>query len=201
MSQIYTVGEITDLVCGREGIQLTAWAIHPAMPHGLIQEINGDLPTGKASANQEEEVNQKCAEFASGVKSLTSILDLEQSDVRMLEKLKMDSLQHLVDAYGVDAEKDKINLFFHFPVAPSTATLHLHIWVNKGDHPLNESRAFSIDEVIQHLKQGGDIEGLILSRNGGNFILPTKDELHKIKGMPESKAPMPADYSELRLPI
>lgn len=201
MSQTYTAGQITDLATRPEGIQLTAWAVHPTVPHDLIQEMKGDPSTGKAPANQKEELNQYSAELTSGVKSLTSILDLEQGDVGMLEKLKQDSLQHLVDIYGVSAEKDKVNLFFHFPVAPSTATLHLHIWVNKGDHPLNESRAFGIDEVIQHLKHGGNINELILSRNDGQFILPAKDMLHKIKGMPESKTPMPADYSELKLPI
>ncbi|MEY4475633.1 MAG: hypothetical protein RL248_1400 [Pseudomonadota bacterium] len=201
MSQTYTTGQVTDLATRPEGIQLTAWAVHPTVPHDLIREINGDLLIGKSPDNQKEELNQHRAELTSGVKSLTSILDLEQSDIEMLEKLKQDSLQHLVDTYGLSAEKDKVNLFFHFPVAPSTATLHLHIWVNKGDHPLNGSRAFNIDEVIQHLKQGENIDKLILSRNDGEFIFPTKDMLHKIKGMPESKTPMSADYSELKLPI
>ncbi|WP_082158772.1 hypothetical protein [Chromobacterium sp. LK11] len=201
MSQTYTAGQVTDLAARPEGIQLTAWAVHPALPHDLIQEMKGDPSIEKVAVKQSEELNQYKAELKSGVKSLTSILDLEQSDVGMLEKLKRDSLQYLVDTYGVSAEKDKVKLFFHFPVAPSTATLHLHIWVNKGDHPLNESRAFGIDEVIQHLKSDGNINELILSRNDGEFILPSKDMLHKIKGMPESKAPMPADYSELRLPI
>ncbi|KAA0944743.1 hypothetical protein FQ186_23590 [Pseudomonas sp. ANT_H14] len=137
MSQTYTAGQITDLATRSEGIQLTAWAVHPTVPHDLIQEINGDLSIGKTPTNQKEELNQHRAELTSGAKSLTSILDLEQGDVGMLEKLKLDSFQHLVDIYGVSAEKDKVNLFFHFPVAPSTATLHLHIWVNKGDHPLN----------------------------------------------------------------
>lgn len=201
MSQTYTEGKITDLATRSEGIQLTAWAVHPLLPHDLIQEINSDSSAGKALAEQNEELNQHYAELTSGVKSLTSMLDLEQNDVEMLEKLKRDSFQHLVDTYGVSAEKDKVNLFFHFPVAPSTATLHLHVWVNKGDHPLNESRAFGIDEIIQHLKHGGNINELILSRNDGKFTLPTKDLLHKIKGMPKSKTPVPADYSGFMLPL
>ncbi|SDX26761.1 hypothetical protein [Pseudomonas sp. NFACC08-1] len=201
MSKTYTEGKTTDLSTRPEGIQLMAWAVHPTAPQDLIQEINGDLSIGKKTTSQKIELNQRRAESMSGVKSLTSILDLEQGDVEMLEKLKMDSLQHLLDIYGVSAEKDKINLFFHFPVAPSTATLHLHIWVNKGDHPLNESRAFAIDEVIHHLRQGENIDTLILSRNEGQFILPTKDMLHQIKGMPESKTPSPVDYRELKLPI
>lgn len=201
MSETYITGLVTDLATRPDGIQLTAWAVHPALPHHLIQEMKGDLPTGKVPDNQSEELNQYSAELKSGVKSLTSILDLEQGDVQMLEKLKRDTFQHLIDIYGVSVEKDKVNLFFHFPVAPSTATLHLHIWVNKGDHPLNESRAFGIDQVIQHLSRGESISELVLSRNDGRFILPTKDGLHKINGMPESKAPMPADYIELRLPI
>ena len=201
MSQTYTAGQVTDLPTRPEGIQLTAWAVHPTAPQNLIQEINGDLSIGQIPSNQKIELHQHRAELMTGVKSLTSILDLEQGDVEMLEKLKLDSFQHLVDTYGVSAEKDKISLFFHFPVAPSTATLHLHIWVNKGDHPLNESRAFGIDEVIHHLRQGETIDTLILSRNDGQFILPTKDMLHKIKGMPESKTPRPADYRELKLPI
>ncbi|MFF7062413.1 hypothetical protein [Pseudomonas sp. NPDC008258] len=201
MSQIYTAGQVTDLPTRPEGIQLTAWAVHPAVPHNLIQEMQGDSSSGEVSTKQSEELNQYSAESKTGVKSLTSILDLESSYVEVLEKLKRDSLRHLVDKYGVSVESDKVNLFFHFPVAPSTATLHLHIWVNKGDHPLNESRAFGIDEVIEHLRRGESISELILSRSDGRFILPAKDMLHKIKGMPESRVPTPADYSELRLPI
>ncbi|WHS62131.1 hypothetical protein [Pseudomonas sp. G2-4] len=201
MSQTYTAGKVTDLATRPEGIQLTAWAVHPTAPQDLIREINGDLSIGQTQASQRTELNQHRAELMSGVKSLTSILDLDWGDVGMLEKLKLDALQYLVDIYGVSAEKDKISLFFHFPVAPSTATLHLHIWVNKGDHPLNESRAFGIDEIIHHLEQGENIDALILSRSDGQFILPTKDMLHKIKGMPESKTPRPADYRELKLPI
>ncbi|MBY0444284.1 MAG: hypothetical protein K2Q15_03635 [Burkholderiales bacterium] len=74
-----------------------------------------------------------------------------------------------------------------FAASPATATLHLHIWVNKANHPLNESRAFEIDDVIQHLKGGGAISNLILSRNNGQYSLPDKDGLHLIKGMPVSQ--------------
>jgi len=201
MSQNYTNGKTMDLVKRPEGIQLTAWAVHPSVPNNLIREINGDPSMDKISDNKQQESSQLSSELTSGVKSLTSILDLNQDDIEMLEKLKQDSLQHLKDIYGVNTDKDKVNLFFHFPVAPSTATLHLHIWVNKGDHPLNESRAFSIDDIIQHLKRGESIDKLILSRNRGQFILPTRDMLHKIKGMPESKIPMSADYKQFKLPI
>lgn len=197
MSENYVNGNISNLTKRREGVQLTAWAVHPALPQDLIREMSGDDAAGEGTVSRAEELNQKSAELKSGVKSLTSVLDLDEGDVGMLEKLKSDIVTHLSDAYGVSPEKDKINLFFHFPVATSTATLHLHIWVNKADHPLNESREFSLDDVIQHLKSGQRIDSLILARNDGKFILPTKDGLHEIKGMPKSEAPAPADYKKL----
>lgn len=201
MSQTYIDGKVTDLATRPEGIQLAAWAVHPTVPQDLIQEINGDFSIEQTSSTQKMELNQHRAELVSGVKSLTSILDLDEGDIGMLEKLKLDAVRHLFDVYGVSTDKDEVNLFFHFPVAPSTATLHLHIWVNKGDHPLNQSRAFGIDEVIHHLRQGENINALILSRSDGRFILPAKDMLHKIKGMPGSEIPSPADCRELKLPI
>ncbi|WP_163835620.1 m7GpppX diphosphatase [Spartinivicinus ruber] len=197
MSDNYTNGSHDNLRMKREGIQLTAWAIHPALPHNLIQEITNKEVPRKFS----EELNQQVAEEQSNVKSLTSILDLSVEDVGMLEKLKSDIIQHLADTYGVDKESDKVSLFFHFPVAPKTATIHLHIWVNKADHPLNESRGFGLDEIIQHLKSGNNIENLILSRNNGHFILPAKDKLHLITGMPESQQPTEETRNKTKLPI
>ncbi len=203
MSESYINGQHKDLVAKREGIQLTAWAIHPDLPQSLIQEITIGNSTAKPSLPhpQVEELNQSEAESKWKVKSLTSILDLGSDDVSMLEKLKSDTIQHLSDTYGASIEKDSINLFFHFPVAPSTATLHLHIWVNKGNHPLNESRAFGLDDVIQHLRKGENINTLILSRNEGQFTLPKKDGLHFIKGMPNSHSPKIEVRKNLTLPI
>ncbi|AQS37626.1 Scavenger mRNA decapping enzyme C-term binding [Shewanella psychrophila] len=201
MSETYTNGHHKDLADRREGVQLTAWAVHPALPLSLIQEITDVHPIGKPSVTQGEELNQRKAESKWTVKSLTSILDLEPKDLKMLEKLKSDIIGHLSDTYGVSAEKDNVDLFFHFPVAPSTATLHLHIWVNKGDHPLNESRAFGLNEVIEHLRNDENINSLILSRNEGLFTLPKKDALHLIKGMPGSYAPTIEVREKFSLPI
>ncbi|SMF79628.1 Scavenger mRNA decapping enzyme C-term binding [Trinickia caryophylli] len=200
MSENYVNGNISNLTQRREGVQLTAWAVHPALPHDLIDEISGNKSAAEEQAPRSEELNQKSAEIKSGIKSLTSILDLDGGDVAMLEKLKSDILDHLSEVYGASDQKDKINLFFHFPVATSTATLHLHVWVNKADHPLNESREFGVDDVIRHLKSGQSIDSLVLARNDGKFTLPTRDGLHEIKGMPERGAPAPDDYRKLALP-
>jgi hypothetical protein len=118
-----------------------------------------------------------------------------------LKHLKKNTFSHLWNAYGVSVEKDKINLFFHFPVATKTATLHLHIWVNKGDHPLNQSREFQLDDVIQHLENSRPINALILSRNEGRFTIPTGDRLHLIEGMPENQPPSKVDRAKFKLPI
>ncbi|WP_157645187.1 hypothetical protein [Burkholderia ubonensis] len=201
MSENYTNNRHKELSSKREGIQLLAWAIHPTLPQNFIEEITGNTSKKVVVEESTFETIQKLAEEKSGEKSLTSILDLDHGDIDLLENLKANVTRHLSDAYGVLTEADNINLFFHFPVATSTATLHLHVWVNKGDHPLNESRAFGIDEVIQHLKGGKDIESLVLSRNDGRFILPQKDRLHELQGMPEPQAPTREARERLSLPL
>ncbi|AQS37627.1 hypothetical protein FM037_21850 [Shewanella psychropiezotolerans] len=165
----------------KEGIILCTYAIHPGIQSDFLggQHNQPDL--------ERLEVNlptpQKAIDEKTKMDSLTSILSLKLAHLPQLEKLREGTLQHLQDVYHTN-ENDNIRMFFHFPVAEKTATLHLHTWVNKGDHPLNEPRSFDLDTIIEHLQQGKDINELVLNRNEGSFFLPTSDSIKDIVGIP-----------------
>lgn len=163
------------------GIILCTYAIHPGIQSSFLEGRNHKSGAEKLEARgpaPQLEIDKK-----TGVESLTSILSLKQEHIPQLERLREATSQHLHDVYAVD-KNDSVRMFFHFPVAEKTATLHLHTWVNKGDHPLNEPRSFDLDEVIDHLRSGKDMSDLVLSRNGGSYFLPTSDSIKDISGIP-----------------
>ena len=176
----------TDLTTNKEGITLCTYAIHPSINSAFINEMTGDhaQTKGRPTTRKELEISQQEMTKNSGARSLASILDLKAEDLPALRALRDQTVSHLKDAYKVDDSKDNTRMFFHFPVALKTATLHLHTWVNKGDHPLNDGRAFDLDDVIHHLESGKDIESMILERNNGTFHLPVSDSIKDIDGMP-----------------
>lgn len=173
----------------KSGLTLGAWAIHPNQNLPLIENIRGEGFDGgmffeRKTDHTDNNRTLYEIEADTGVKYLSSILDLDVSDVSMLEKLREDTVNHLVKVYGVEPEVDKIKLFFHFPIAEKTATLHLHVWVNKADHPLNNARSFELDDIVESLRAGETIAEMILQRNGGRYYVPVTDQIGDIQGIP-----------------
>ncbi|MEY4475634.1 MAG: hypothetical protein RL248_1401 [Pseudomonadota bacterium] len=165
----------------KHGIILCTYAIHPGIQSSFLEARHHQSGSERLEASQQ--MPQKTIDEKTQLGSLTSILSLKQEHLPQLEKIRQGTLQHLRDVYAVD-ENDNIRMFFHFPVAEKTATLHLHTWVNKGDHPLNEPRSFDLDTIIAHLKSGKEISDLVLSRNEGSYFLPTSDSIKDINGIP-----------------
>ncbi|MEJ8797211.1 hypothetical protein WKR88_13060 [Trinickia caryophylli] len=165
----------------RDGVILCTYAIHPGIQSAFLEGRNHKSGLEKLDASTP--TTQREIDNKTNVESLTSILSLKKEHLPQLEKLREETLRHLHDVYAVD-ESDSVRMFFHFPVAEKTATLHLHTWVNKGDHPLNEPRSFDLDTIIDHLRSGGDVDDLVLNRNGGSYFLPTSDSIKDISGIP-----------------
>lgn len=165
----------------KHGIILCTYAIHPGIQSSFLESRNHQSGPERLEASQK--TPQKMIDEKTQIDSLTSILSLKQEHLPQLEKLRQETVQHLRNVYAVN-EHDNTRMFFHFPVAEKTATLHLHTWVNKGDHPLNEPRSFDLDAIIAHLKSGKEISDLVLDRNGGNYFLPTSDSIKDISGIP-----------------
>ncbi|MHC8367754.1 hypothetical protein ACYZT9_18345 [Pseudomonas sp. ZT5P21] len=170
----------------KSGITLGAWAIHPNQNFSLIENLEtvGDVRGERKDDYADNTRTLYEIEAGTNVKYLSSILDLDVSDIAMLEKLKGDVFKHLSDIYGVQPGLNKVKLFFHFPVAEKTATLHLHVWVNKADHPLNNARSFELDDIIENLKLGGTIANMVLQRNEGKYFIPVTDTIGSIQGVP-----------------
>lgn len=182
-----------DLKDKREGVILGAWAIHPNQQLGFLNAFEGfgrKQFWGEAAATDKGEYsNDRCLsdiERGSGVKYLSSILDLDKTDLAQLRKLEADVLEHLASVYDVSRENDKVKMYFHFPVANKTATLHLHVWVNRGDHPLNEARSFELGSIIEGLEAGKTIDDMILARESGTYYSPLSDSIRDIKGIPNN---------------
>lgn len=183
--------DLTSLKDKKVGIALCAYAIHPNQNLSLIEKIKGADSLDNANAEAKTFDNTRTLyEIESGttVKYLSSILDLDINDVPTLETLREHVLVHLTEVYKIDLSTDKIQLFFHFPVAAETATLHLHARVNKADHPLNEARSFALTDVINTLKNGGDINDMILERNNGVYYTGIHESVAAIRDIPNKGA-------------
>jgi hypothetical protein len=171
----------------RDGVCLGAYAIHPNQNLSLIEKMGAPSPVDVGNVKENYTDNTRSlSEIAAGtnVKYLASILDLDASDVPMLEKLRNHVIDHLFETYEVDQNKDKVQLYFHFPPADATATLHLHARVNVADHPLNQARSFELSDVIETLSNGGSINDLILQRNDG-VLYTLVNEKDSIRVVPE----------------
>jgi hypothetical protein len=172
----------------KNGITLGAWAVHPNQNLEFIERL--DQNSARAMNDQAQlnynDNNRTLSEIEHGttVKYLSSILDFGREDIAMLKKLNEDAWQHLHNNYDVKQGETTVKMFFHFPVATKTATVHLHVWVNKADHPLNNARSFELTEIIDHLENGGDIQELILARNNGAYFVPTSDTIKDISTIP-----------------
>jgi hypothetical protein len=177
----------TQLKDSRDGICLGAYAIHPNQNLLLIETMGGPTHISDRNLNNDYTDNTRSlADIAAGtnVKYLASILDLDSTDVPMLEKLKEHVLSHLSEIYDVDNNKEKIQLYFHFPAADVTATLHLHVRVNVADHPLNQDRSFNLSDIIDTLNSGHSINDLILKRHDG-ILYTLVNENDSIRVIPE----------------
>jgi hypothetical protein len=168
----------------KSGVTLCAWPIHIDLPAPFLKKF------GRSNFNKPEalwDLPQKDLGKLPGNECLTSILDLEAKHLRLLQCLKSDMLHHLRTVYDVDQEKDHVKLFFHFPPGLATATLHLHAWVNKADHPLSEGRSIYLDEIIGALASKRTVADIILIDRKGSFDVPLTADTLEIDGIPEPK--------------
>lgn len=155
------------------GIVLCAWSIHYNFKNtpAILSLLHGvsnrwlDYPYNNETMKSIEEKSKH--------KYLTTILDLDYNELHQLKKLRKDIFEHLKEVYAVNPLKDKIKLFFHFPIDPTQATLHLHIRVNVGDHPRNMASSFDLDHIINHLEKRLPISQLVTSRFNGKIYTTT----------------------------
>lgn len=171
----------------RNGICLGAYAIHPNQNLSLIEKMGVATGFAESQVKADHTDNKRRLsdiEAGTDVKYLASILDLGAEDIGMLKALQRHVLSHLAETYDVDANVDKVQLYFHFPPADVTATLHLHARVNVADHPLNQARSFGLSDVIKTLEDGRTMNELVLGRNDG-VLYTLVNEADSIRVIPE----------------
>ncbi|MBJ2066167.1 hypothetical protein [Serratia odorifera] len=176
----------TQLKDRKHGVILGAWFVHPNQCICFIDEISPEraseikdkLPVTNEYKNDNRTIKE--IEANTGIKYLTSILDLDQSDVPALINLRNNVLSHIKKVYNVDKSVDNVRMAFHFPVSKENATLHLHISINRAHHPLDLARSFDLDQLITNLSQGKNVSELIIKRDEsgygeGVYLIPKTD--------------------------
>ena len=70
-----------------------------------------------------------------------------------------------------------MHLYFHWPTADCTSTLHLHVTLNRELAPLEAARSYLLSEVIDWLRAGPDrdIPGLLRARQAAEPGLVSDD--------------------------
>lgn len=140
------------------GVHLEVWTTYPHLLKNSYLEhfwFGSDFPQKKPHTTFkeiEDKENSYCV----------SILDLEQKHLPLLKSMKQEIYNNLKKYYI--KRDDHVNIFFHFPYAPKTASLHLHVRVNQQLHPLELAKSISLDLVIEKLEQGKNINEIILEQ-------------------------------------
>ena len=177
---------IARLKDSKHGIILGAWAIHPNQCLNFIEEISPEaasviknrLPRINEYQNDNRAIKE--IEANTGIKYLTSILDLDKSDLPVLINLQNNVLAHIKKVYNVDPSVDDVRMAFHFPISKENATLHLHVSINRAHHPLDLARSFDLGQLITDLGQDKTVAELILERDKsgygkGSYLVPKTD--------------------------
>lgn len=141
------------------GVHLELWVTYAS----LLK--NSNLEYFWFGSNFSQEKNQTTFQEIENFENpyLVSLLDLELRDLPLLKSIKEEVYKHLIKLYNV-GKNDDVQLFFHFPYAPKTATLHLHIRVNQKIHPLELAKSISLDKVIEGFERHQSIQEIIFEQ-------------------------------------
>ena len=102
---------------------------------------------------------------------LTTLLDLNKSHIELLKDMRSKAISYMKTQFNYNENDDQLLMYFHFPTGDVTSTLHLHIRLNQDSTEIEKSRAFSLDDVINHLESNEDTLDLVVNRSN------TKDGL------------------------
>lgn len=107
-------------------------------------------------------------------------IDLQKKHIPMLNEFKEMSLKHLQDVYGVQPDKEKVDIYLHSPIYGNrTAGLHIHVRINQNlpageidSNRLGFDKLMSIlnDEKISDSHIREHILNSGLKTNSGSFL-------------------------------
>merc|ERR1711964_473217 len=122
----------------------------------------------------------KCQMYIKELESLSptktkyyaSILDFEKDDLGYLEMLREKATEHMTKVHGYDGgERDRLELYFHFPYTETTATVHLHVRLNQGRPAMEAHKSFYLQDIIHHLTTHENLYELV----GDRFICDSEE--------------------------
>lgn len=188
-----------------DGLSLNVWYVHPTLLEKSIFS-NPEMRTNFQEASKHvsyashlegvdefarEKNRQTIREIQdeSGIPYLASPTDITPKDLPWLKSVRDTVQKHLRDQYGVNAN-DKVDIFLHTINDRKTATVHFHVRVNQGVHPLEERKRLHLDDIIAQMEKGKTVKDMIVER--GHFY-PASDELRtrRLQHLKISKIPNP----------
>lgn len=190
----------------RSGIILTAWYVHPAqLEESVFSESNCRedfrvaqalsvyvpqfAPSNRTERSKHQQRIRKIEE-ESGVQYYASVLDLTPADLPFLIDLRATALSSLRQDYRI-RDDDRVSLYFHTLPPTETTTLHLHIRVNQGVHPLDHDKSIELDDLIENLKQGRTAKDMLLSKGYQHRHSSKTDDILGRSGMHHETIPNP----------
>ena len=102
-------------------------------------------------------------EKETGVKYLSSPLNLTPEHLPMLEQMEKSAQKLLKEEFGAK-EDDKIDIYFHLFYPPSTTGLHMHARLNQALHPFEEANVIKLETVKKTLQNGQSIWDMLLNK-------------------------------------
>mmetsp|Transcript_26518 Transcript_26518/g.50914 ORF Transcript_26518/g.50914 Transcript_26518/m.50914 type:complete len:940 (-) Transcript_26518:41-2860(-) len=146
-----------------------------------LENVNVNFQRTKASSGKimtrpKEQMTGTEMRQKSGKKYYSTIMDFENSDLQLLKHVRTKVIQAFESLHGLalpedcpsgrttQTGQDAILLYFHFPYALNTNTVHLHARMNQGIHPFEAQYSVFLDDIINHLEHHENIYGLIMNR-------------------------------------
>lgn len=180
------------------GMILTAWYVHPSQLEGTVfseadcrrdfriaQSRSMYVPELAPKTRSERGQHQqriRTLEEESGVPYFASVLDLTPADLPYLKALRAVSITCLKYDYNI-RDDDRVALYFHTLPPTETTTLHLHIRVNQGVHPLDNDKSIALDDLIENLEHGRTAKDMLLEKGFQHRHRSKSDDILGCSGM------------------
>lgn len=164
------------------GIALVGYWLPPGVFEGLetFKQVFGGRSPGLAapsSPGKRETVAQYNARM--GEAFIVNPVDVRPCHLPMLREFKKLALTRLEEVYGMDPNKDRVQMYLHGPIYGSkTAGLHVHVRVNQGLPAGEEDVTLNFDQLLKILEASSSdreahdrIRGSFRHTSSGTHIL------------------------------
>jgi len=169
-----------------EGLELIAWHIHPSQLKGTVFENPENRKDFRKALAAQNTIQSDSLVDVSQVPYYASIFDLNINSLDFLNKFKTFVQDTLREKFKI-SEKDIVDLSFHGPINKANSTLHLHVRINQGIHPMEKRVRFTLDEVIMHLMNNKGVIELAIEKQPYYCSAASQKEVSEFQNLPETQ--------------